>query len=163
MDYSNIILEILDRVKILEKEVIELKQKCSISQSLDTKSNEEFSPSLNNKRDTTRYLFNGNVYLKNRLVLAVVNDYVKKNPNVTVFQIKNVFNKSLQGSIGVLEESSIAEKRSDYKIRFFAKENEIIHLIDGDVFVCSQWGILNIPRFISRAKQLGFDIQEIKQ
>ena len=163
MDYSNIILEMLDRIKALEREVAELKQKHSVSKSNEGKSCEKVSPSAVSKRDTTRYLFKGNVLLKNRLVLAVVRNYVERNPQVTVSEIKTIFDKSLQGSIGVIEERFIAEQRPDYKIRFFAKDEEIIHLTDGDIFVCSQWGILNIPQFIARANQLGFDIQEIKQ
>ena len=163
MDYSNIILEMLDRIKVLEREVAELKQKQSVSKSNERKSCEKVSASAVSKRDTRRYLFKGNVLLKNRLVLAVVRNYVEHNPQVTVSEIKTIFDKSLQGSIGVIEERFIAEQRSDYKIRFFAKDEEIIHLTDGDIFVCSQWGILNIPQFIARANQLGFDIQEIKQ
>ena len=162
MDYSNIILELLDRIKTLEKDVAELKQKYAVSLSTESQTNIDVSASLPNKRDTTRYLFNGTVYLKNRLVLAVVSDYVKKTPQITISGLKIIFNKSLQGSIGVLEERFTAAQRSDYKIRFFTKEDEVIHLVDGDIFVCSQWGIINIPQFITRAKQLGFDIKEIK-
>lgn len=162
MDYSNIILELLDRIKTLEKDVAELKQKYAVSLSTESQTNIDASASLPNKRDTTRYLFNGTVYLKNRLVLAVVSDYVKNTPQITISGLKIIFNKSLQGSIGVLEERFTAEQRSDYKIRFFTKEDEVIHLVDGDIFVCSQWGITNIPQFITRAKQLGFDIKEIK-
>ena len=162
MDYSNIILEMLDRIKSLEREVAELKQKHSVSKLIEEKSCEKVYPSAVSKRDTTRYLFKGNVLLKNRLVLAVVRNYVEHHPQVTVSEIKTIFDKSLQGSIGVVEERLVAEQRQDYKVRFFAKDDEIIHLVDGDIFVCSQWGILNIPQFIARATQIGFDIQEIK-
>ena len=47
------------------------------------------------------------------------------------------------------------------KLDFFAKEDEILRLVDGNMFVCSQWGILNIPNFIKRAEQLGYEIQQI--
>ena len=79
MDYSNIILEMLDRIKALEREVAELKHKHSVSKSNEEKSCEKVSPSAVSKRDTTRYLFKGNVLLKNRLVLSVVRKYPRLN------------------------------------------------------------------------------------
>jgi hypothetical protein len=106
-------------------------------------------------------MFNGNVYLKNKLVLAVVKDYVSKNQTITCNELKTVFDKSLQGSIGVVEYENIAMQRKDYQVRFFAKEDEILQLIDGNMFVCSQWGVLNISNFIKRAEQLGYEIEQI--
>lgn len=112
-------------------------------------------------RDKTRYMFNGNVYLKNRLVLAVVKDYVAKNKGIACSQLKTVFDKSLQGSIGVVESESVARQRKDYNVRFFAKDDEILRLIDGNMVVCSQWGVLNIANFTKRAEQLGYQIEQI--
>ena len=40
-------------------------------------------------------------------------------------------------------------------------EDEIIRLKDGNMLVCSQWGILNIPNFIKRAEQLNYKINQI--
>ena len=106
-------------------------------------------------------MFNGQIYLKNKLVLAVVSDYVKSHAGISSEELKQVFSKSLQGSIGVVENENIARQRKDYELRFFAKDNEILRLLDGNVVVCSQWGILNIPNFIARARQLGYEIEEI--
>lgn len=170
MDYANIILEMLDRIKKLEQEVLVLKQDQNqkIQMCIDNSRNAKESlcasvekPTIG-KRDTTRYMFEGNVYLKNRLVLAVVKAYVSKNTPLTRQQLKQVFDKTLQGSMGVVEDINIAKLRSDYEVRFFTKPAEIIHLIDGDMYVCTQWGILNIPNFIKRAQQLGFQIEPIK-
>ena len=107
------------------------------------------------------YMFNGNVYLKNKLVLAVLQDYVANNMEVTCYELKSAFDKSLQGSIGVVEYEDIAKQRKDYQVRFFSKEDEILRLSDGNMIVCSQWGILNIPNFIKRAEQLGYKIEQI--
>lgn len=165
MDYANIILEMLDRIKKLENEVAELKKGNSASATSSynaTAQSNPYSPTPSTKRDTSRYLFEGNVYLKNRLVLAVVKSYIEKNSLVTRQELKKVFNKSLQGSIGVVEELEIAQRRTDYNVRFFTKENEILHLIDGDMYVCTQWGILNIPYFLAKAEELGFKIEKIE-
>ena len=170
MDYSQIILELMSRIQKLEKEVLELKNNTPFSYGVSKNSS---SPKLEDcrdystqqvqsgKRDTTRYMFENNVYLKNRLVLAVVQAYVRDNPNVMRGELKAVFSKSLQGSIGVVEFAEIAELRLDYIVRFFTKENEVIHLKDGDMYVCTQWGILNIPNFIKCATQMGYQIESI--
>lgn len=170
MDYANIILEMLDRIKKLESEVAEIKKQNEKAIE-EGESNNFYIPKMslakpNNipqttKRDTTRYMFEGQVYLKNRLVLAVVKKYVSNNPDITRLKLKEVFSKSLQGSMGVVENSEIASLRKDCDVRFFTKPNEIIHLCDGDMYVCSQWGILNIPNFLAAAKNLGYIIESI--
>ena len=166
MDYQEIILDLMNRVIKLEKEVESLKsakETTSVVQHIQEP--EIIKPIVNNRletgRDKTRYMFKGNVYLKNKLVLAIVTDYVNEHPSITINELKEVFNKSLQGSIGVVESEMIARLRKDYEVRFFAKDYEILHLIDGNAYVCTQWGILNIPNFIARARQLGYKIQEI--
>ncbi len=170
MDYANIILEMLDRIKKLEAEVERLKQnekkeenRSSVdnyAQSISMASPTEFIPTQN-KRDTTRYLFENNVYLKNRLVLAVVQKYVKEHHPISRAELKQVFSKSLQGSMGVVENVETAHQRKDYDVRFFTKENEIIRLYDGNMYVCNQWGVLNIPNFLKAAEQLGYNIESI--
>ena len=159
MEYNELILDMLNRIVKLEKEVEELKNKektgeTTLPVSIDT----DYKPQ---QRDKTRYMFNGNVYLKNRLVFAVVKDYISKNTSITSKELKTVFDKSLQGSIGVVENEMIAKQRKDYQVRFFSKDDEIIRLTDGNMLVCSQWGILNITNFTKRAEQLGYKIEQI--
>ena len=168
MDYSNIILEMLNRIQALEKEVAQLKQNQGNATLPSVYPPTSIvHPSVKRdttgsaKRDTTRYMFEGNVYLKNRLVLAVVHAYVRDHPDISRSELKSAFSKSLQGSIGVVEFAEIAELRSDCNVRFFAKEDEVVHLCDGDIYVCSQWGILNIPNFIKYATQLDYEIESI--
>lgn len=171
MDYAQIILEMLDRIKTLEREVELLKKAQEISLTPTSekpiKSQEPYVRAIveptvvSGKRDTTRFMFESNVYLKNRLVLAVVRAYLRDNPNTTREEIKTVFPKSLQGSIGVVEMTEIAEARVDYTVRFFTKPEEVLHLVDGNMYVCSQWGILNIPNFIKIAHQYGYKIEAI--
>ena len=157
MEYNELILDMLNRIVKLEKEVEILKSK--------EKAGETVLPvSIDDKplqRDKKRYMFNGNVYLKNRLVLAIVKDYVSNNPTITSGELKMIFDKSLQGSIGVVENELIAKQRKDYQVRFFSKDDEVIQLTDGNMFVCSQWGILNIKNFIKRTEQMGYKIEQI--
>ena len=158
MDYNELMLDMLNRIVKLEKEVELLKKEKTSSEEVQKETIIEERPV---QRDKTRYMFNGNVYLKNKLVLAVLKDYVSKNQTITCNELKTVFDKSLQGSIGVVEYENIAKQRKDYQVRFFEKEDEILRLVDGNMLVCSQWGILNISNFIKRAEQLGYEIEQI--
>ena len=160
MEYQELILDMLNRIVKLEKEVELLKKEKTLSEEIPKETFIEERPT---QRDKTRYMVNGNVYLKNKLVLAVVKDYVSKNQTITCNELKTVFDKSLQGSIGVVEYENIAKQRKDYQIRFFAKGDEVLKLIDGNMFVCSQWGVLNISNFIKRAEQLGYKIEQISR
>ena len=127
-----------------------------------SRDDELFAPQPVRTRDKTRYLYKERLCLKNRLVYEVVSDYVKNNPQTTREKLKRVFPKDLQGSLGVVENAEIAENRGDYKVRFFADNGEELQLADGKMYVCSQWGIVNIPRFLKRAGALGFKIEEVK-
>lgn len=158
MNYNELILDMLNRIVKLEKEVELLKDQ---KESAETISKEKLIEEKPIQRDKTRYMFNGNVFLKNKLVLAILKDYVSKNQAITCNELKTVFDKSLQGSIGVVEYEIIARQRKDYQVRFFEKEDEILRLVDGNMLVCSQWGILNISNFIKRAEQLGYQIEQI--
>lgn len=161
MDYQEIILDMLNRIIKLEKEVELLKEGTYTSEMLTSGRQEIVAEERPQQRDKTRYMFNGNVYLKNRLVLSVIKDYVSKNKQTACSELKRIFDKSLQGSIGVVEYEIIARQRKDYNVRFFVNEDEILHLIDGNMVVCSQWGVLNIFNFIKRAEQLGYTIEQI--
>lgn len=158
MEYNELILDMFNRIVKLEKEVELLKKEKNSSELI---AKETFVEERPVQRDKTRYMFNGNVYLKNKLVLAVIKDYVAKNQTTTCDELKMVFDKSLQGSIGTVEYENIAKQRKDYQVRFFVKDDEILQLLDGNMFVCSQWGVLNISNFIKRAEQLGYIIEQI--
>ncbi|MDR1286185.1 MAG: GIY-YIG nuclease family protein [Treponema sp.] len=110
-------------------------------------------------KDSTHYNFNEKEYPKNRLVLAVVKEYVKNN-DFSLKDLQNIFYKKLQGGFGVVEELSNAVniyKTTGYKRHFI---DDPIKLNDSqEIVVCSQWGIGNINRFINKAKELGYSIE----
>lgn len=170
---AEIVVELLSRIKALERDIAELKQKISDMENVSGIPDKallydhDASPKLfsepERKRDTTRYAFDGGVYTKKGLVYAVVKRYIADHPEASCADLKRVFDKSLQGSLGVVEKVEIAKLRgeAEYRIRFFADEDEILHLCDGDMVVCTQWGILNIPRFLMVAGQMGYQINAI--
>ena len=142
----------------IEQELQELKQRVSKLEELLKISKPTTDPA---KRDTSRYIYNGKIYPKNRLVFAIIYDYAKTN-TPTFAELQNTFDKSLQGSLNVVEDFEIAKQIKDYSKRYFSKPDDLIELQDGTTaVVCTQWGIFNIPRFIKVAQSLGYNIQKI--
>jgi hypothetical protein len=111
-------------------------------------------------KDTTKYIFKNKQYGKGRLVLAVVKTHILDNPTLTYNALLDVFPQNTQGSLGVFIKKAEAQEiynRTRYK-RHFIKEEEIITLSDGPIAVCSEWGSGNIDKFISKAREIGYEI-----
>ena len=111
---------------------------------------------VKNKKDTSKYTFNGKAFAKSRLVHAVVKDYVSKNPNTSFDELKKAFPDEWQaagskaGNRAVFVRLSAAEKLFEDKghRRHFFKEGETIQLSDEVIAVSNQWGIGNIEDFV---------------
>ena len=118
-----------------------------------------FKNTMSNK-DKTKYKFNDIVVGKGRLVLAILTNYVKDNPEVTYSELENTFSKSLQGSNGVFSTQRYAEEiyAKTSNRRHFLKPEEIIKLSDSNIAVSNQWGVGNIDGFVNRAKELGYNV-----
>ena len=107
-------------------------------------------------------MLNGVRYGKNRLALAIVSEYCKTVPNVTATTLMATFDRSLQGSLGVIRTlTDVKNSYEDYERRFFCQPSEVIHTQTEDCVVCTQWGIANIGNIIARAKELGINITTI--
>lgn len=148
----------------IEEEIKILKQRVKVLEELFNINAKTFNDSKqdnSSNRDKTKYMFNGKVLAKNRLVLNVIKEYVKQN-NPSLSDLQQVFNKTLQGSRMVVEGLGNVKKIADYKKRYFTDESDILTLANGEkACVCTQWGIFNIKKFILVAKNLGFVIDEI--
>ena len=158
MEYEKVILELMSRIVTLEVKVADLE---SLGTQFREESNNYDNATTNsNQRDTTKYLFQGRYYGKRALVLAIIQSYLKKDPSINLTDLELAFDKSLQGSLGVvrgLEE--VKRNVSDYQRRFFTKPSEVLNLKDGKAVICTQWGIGNIGKFLQRASELGFVIR----
>ena len=53
--------------------------------------NNNSSDDSNNSKDKTKYKFNDVIYGKNRLVLEVVKQYIKDNPDISYQQLEDTF------------------------------------------------------------------------
>jgi hypothetical protein len=114
-----------------------------------------FIESVKNK-DYTKYVFNGQKFGKNRLVLEVIKKYIEANPATTFSQLKVKFPDSLQGRETFTTEKEAKQKRDR---RNFIEPDELITLTDETIAVSTQWGLKNIKPFIDHCRQLGFDIK----
>lgn len=151
---------VMGEIEILRAEIEQLKQRVYVLEHRNDSSLTEVEENKG-QRDTTRYLFLNGVYSKNKLVLAVVKQYIIDKGIKTFDELICAFPKSLQGSKGVVARFNDVRNILDYGKRYFCKEEQIVHL-DCDVVVCTQWGIFNIGNFIACAKQLGYSIELVK-
>ena len=113
-------------------------------------------------KDLTKYEFNGKLYGKGKLVLAVMQAYVSENLEVTYSQLRKEFPDFLTGKskrpLFVSEhDANEILGRTGYK-RHFIKPNEIIFINGEHIAISSQWSIGNIEGFVEHAKSLGYKI-----
>lgn len=141
--------ELINRIALLEQKVNFLTNEKSVNKPKP----------ITLQRDKTKYMFEGTIYAKNQLVLAVVKAYLKNNPLTSFKELTNAFSKSLQGSLGVVALYDEVKNKTDAKKRYYI--NDVLNLTDTKAVVCTQWGAFNINKFILRATELGFEIKEV--
>ena len=118
-------------------------------------------------KDFTKYNFNGKIYSKGRLVLAVVGKYVALHSKTTFKELKTIFPDELQSktSIQFSKIQLVFEKvdviRMSEQKRFFMHDNELVYLADSVIAISKEWNKENIKNFNSKAKRMGFEILEI--
>jgi uncharacterized protein (UPF0305 family) len=112
-----------------------------------------YKPKTSNSRDYSLYFFNDEIFNKRQLVLAVFKNHVRQNPNITLNELQNIFDKKINGQYNIVDSYDIAKKK--YPERYFFNDKIVL---DQDIVVCNQWGKDNITKFISKAKELGYNI-----
>lgn len=117
---------------------------------------------VSNTRDYSQYMFEGTLYGKGKLVLAVVKKHVSNNAGITFEQLENAFPAALQGSYGVVREKSYVDEKKLDSTRYYAKPEEVISLKSGDVLVSREWGASNFPKFLEQAQELGYTIELVQ-
>lgn len=157
-EIKNLLVDFWDKNEKLLSKVLDAKIKDPNTDEDVRQNMIKFNDSIRS-RDHTKYNFNNNRYVKRRLVLAVVKQYVDDHPNTTFDELLEKFPKKLQGSLGVFKE--ISQIQDD--TRYFCKDNEIITLNDNTrIAVCNQWG-KPIIGFINHVKkELNYTITEVE-
>lgn len=114
-----------------------------------------FVEKLSNK-DLTKYEFNGQIYGKGRLVLAVIKDYIQQHPETTYSELENVFPHKIQGTqMFTTQKDALKNGGKNY----FIKPEELIKLKDDVIAVSCQWGN-NFDKFQSKCKDLKIEFKE---
>ncbi|MDB4363222.1 hypothetical protein N9Z31_03580 [Pseudomonadales bacterium] len=122
---------------------------------------EQSNDAVKGKRDTSKYIFEGKAYAKGRLVHAVVQDFVEKNPKTTFNTLKKAFPDEWQSDNANQRNRAVFVKLNDaeqlfndkgYRRHFF-KDGETIQLVDEIIAVSNQWGISNIGNFVDGANK----------
>ncbi len=124
---------------------------------------EEQRATKRSQRDYSKYIFEGEVYNKRRLVLVVVQQWISNNRPNTLSELLAAFPQETRKG-KMFEEFSKAEEIYERQgvSRHFLSKDEIIRFPDSTQYVLSnQWGGENMERFLFQAKQLGFEIQKI--
>jgi hypothetical protein len=115
-----------------------------------------FQEKINNTKQ--QFMYNGQKYGKGRLVLAVLKDYVQKNPQITYSELERDFPKKIQGKevFTTLELARVQMNRD--RRRHFIKPDEIITLNDStEIAVSDQWGD-NFVKFLDRCMELKINV-----
>lgn len=116
-----------------------------------------------NRKDTTRYKFDGKLWNKRQLVLECIKKYTKEHPEKNWSELAEIFPDYIQGSLGVIRSAEEAEKYQDATIHYFFEDPDIIYLMGKQYVVCKDWTVHNIDRFISLIGNLGYEIEVIKR
>ncbi len=122
-----------------------------------------------NPKDSSKYLFLGEIYSKSALVNAVVKDYAVKN-GCTFADLEKAFPPAIQkGKYGVFKLAADAKAiNAKSGSRFYTKDEKLITLADGKTVIatCTQWGLgpkENFLGFLKKAQELGYDIEIVEK
>jgi len=108
-------------------------------------------------RDYTQYEFEGEIYNKRKLVLAVLKKYIQDNPPQNIEDLKSKFrNKKLFVALQDAEEK--AKKHG--QPRHFLNNEDIVIIGENKYAISNQWGVGNIKDFIEDIKKLGLNVKE---
>lgn len=143
----------------IEEEIEQLKRRIELLENIVLQNQQKPTKTSVEGRDKTRYMFENKIYPKNRFVLAVIGRYIS-NKNPTLEEIRKDFDKSLQGSLNVVETVEVAKKIKDCNKRYFM-QNPFLLKDGNEVVICTQWGIFNITKFEKAATNLGYSFDKV--
>jgi len=109
-------------------------------------------------RDRTGYTFEGELYGKGPLVLAIIRKHVKANPKINFDLLKKTFPDDLLKGYGIFQSYERAMEISKVRKRFFLNDNQLVRLRDKNIAICNQFSSDNILPFLAHARKLGYKI-----
>ncbi len=120
--------------------------------------------SVRSGNDYTKYVFEGTIYNKKNLVLAVISKWFKDYSPENIQELQKIFPQNLLSKGLFAEEKKAKEIRNRTgHTRHFIINNQILKFPDGSKYaICDQWGGEEHKRFIIHAKSLGYVIEEAR-
>jgi hypothetical protein len=114
-------------------------------------------------RDRTGYTFDGEMYGKGPLVLAIIRAHVKANPKITFDLLKKAFPDELLKGYGIFQTYERAMVISAVRKRFFLKDEQLVTVRDNagkpvKIAICNQHSFATIVHVIAQAQKLGHKI-----
>lgn len=108
---------------------------------------------IENRKDRSKYIFEGKMYSKPKFVWAIVSAYVRDN-KPTLKELKQAFPDRLHSMYGVAQEVKEAvDLQKNFK-RFYLKDEELLNLKGGvKAAVCSDWGTNNMVGFLNHLEE----------
>ncbi|GAD31787.1 conserved hypothetical protein [Photobacterium leiognathi lrivu.4.1] len=110
------------------------------------------------QRDYSKYRFNGQVYNKRKLALAILTHWINVNKPTDLAEIRRALEGyNLQRAVALFDQ--ITEK---YLSRYHSSENDLLTLDSGELIAISnQWGD-NIPRLLEAMSRYGIHAEKIE-
>ena len=107
---------------------------------------------------SSKYKFNGQEYGTGPLVSAIVEQYVKDNPDVPYAALKLIFPDTLLNRFSIFQNEATARTIAKGGNRYFTKQEQVIKLSDASIVVCNQLTAENIKPFLVVIGELGFEV-----
>ena len=101
-------------------------------------------------------MFDGKRLGKSKLVLAIIQKFVKDHPAATVDRLKKLFPDELVSNYGVISDAAKARARSTDKKRYFTGKDQVIGVGNRKIAVTNQITSMNLPPILRAAKAAGY-------
>jgi hypothetical protein len=124
---------------------------------------EEKRDAIRASRDHSRYEFNGRIYNKRKLVLAVIKEWVSQNNPESIKDLMQAFPDEMRRGRFFTDHTEALEiyERNDIP-RHFLDEQDLLRFSDDSKYaITNQWGKDSIERFAEHIKSLGYKIAKI--
>ena len=104
------------------------------------------------ERDKSQFFFNGSLVKKTRIVLAMVQDYVDRYPQLTVSALKNVLGSISRSGLPIAEDFDSVHNDSRHFHHFLMGEKNSVSLEDGIVSIQGFWTLKEISTHVDKIK-----------
>lgn len=143
---EKVLIDVQQIIPLPEAENYQIQIKQQVSQRREARQTD---------KDYTRYKFQGEIYNKRKLVLAVMKKYFEDNTENDISVLRKKF--SNQRLFAPLQDA-IEKAKKHGQPRHFLKDGEPVLVGSEQYAISNQWGVGNIEDFINDMRKLGYQI-----